>query len=240
MPRVFTRLLTLLCLHILCLSTPVSADGNTVDKVYHPYVSVMEKEVELRSVYQSDADPSLNGLQAHRLGFGYAFTENWFSEIYLVGEKTATDDFDTNKVEFEAKLQLTEQGEYAADWGLLFEIGRDFENNIGEFAAALLVEKEWGRWVGALNLFLEYELREELANEFETRLASQLRYRFSRYIEPAIELYQGEDTTALGPAIMGDLRLGIAKKLHWELGIMFGLRDSTPEQTLRALLEYEF
>ena len=239
--RHFTKILsTLLFADTLCLSIPVSADGNNVDKVYHPYVSAMEKEVEFRSIYQRDNDPSLNGLQAHRLGLGYSFTEDWFTEIYLVGEKTLTDEFDTNKVEIEAKLQLTEQGEYAADWGLLFEFGRDFENNIGEFTTALLGEKEFGRWVGALNLFLEYESREHLANEFETRLASQIRYRYSRHIEPAIEFYQGQDTTALGPAIMGDIRLGIAKKLHWEAGIMLGLRDSSPDQTFRALVEYEF
>lgn len=97
-----------------------------------------------------------------------------------------------------------------------------------------------GRWVGALNAFLEFEQRDELNNEMETSLAMQLRYRYSRLFEPALEFYQNQDTLAIGPAIMGNVRLGIAKKIHWEFGIILGLDNETPDQTVRALIEYEF
>jgi len=224
----------------LLFSSYAFADGNSVDKVYHPYVLPMETEVEWRSVIQKDNNPSLDNLQVHRLGIGRSFYENWFTEIYIIGEKTATDDFDTNKVELEAIVQLTEQGEYAADWGVLIEFARDFENNIGELAAGLLIEKEWGRLVGTLNLVAEYEWRESLNNEFETRASSQLRYRYNRLFEPAVELYTNQDTIALGPVIMGNIHAGIAKKIHWELGVIVGIDDSTPDKTYRVLIEYEF
>jgi len=226
---------------LISASRFVWADGNSVDKVYHPYVLPLETEVEWRAIFQSDKDESLDNQQVQRLGFGTSFIENWFTEIYIIGEKTGANDFNTSSVEIEAKVQLTEQGEYAADWGLLFELERNFDRNLLELAVGLLVEKEWGRWVGALNLFIEFERRDDkISNEIETISALQLRYRYSRLFEPALEFYTNQDTLALGPTIMGTARLGIAKKIHWELGVILGLDDRTPDQTIRALLEYEF
>ncbi len=225
---------------IFFLSTSVFADGNSIDKIYHPYILPMETEIEWRAIFQKDENASVDNQQLHRLGIGRSFFENWFTEIYLIGEKSSTEEFDLSAIEIEAKLQLTEQGEYAADWGVLFELERELDENVGELAAALIIEKEWRRWVGTLNFFIEYEWRKELNNEIETAIASQLRYRFSRLFEPAIELYQNQDTLAIGPVVMGNVRLGIAKKVHWELGVIFGLQSDTPDQTIRALLEYEF
>jgi hypothetical protein len=219
---------------------PVSADGNSIDKVYHPYVLPLETEIEWRMISQHDDDDALDNQQVHRLGIGSSFIENWFTEVYLIGEQTASEDFEVNSFELEAKVQLTEQGEYSADWGLLFELERNFKNNLLELATALLVEKEWGRWVGAGNAFIELEQRDDDKSEIETSLAMQLRYRYSRLFEPAVEFYTNQDTLAIGPAIMGDVRLGIAKKIHWEFGVILGLENNTPDQTIRALIEYEF
>ncbi len=224
----------------LCISTPAPADGNSVDKVYHPYVLPMETEIEWRAIFQNDDTEELDKQQQHRLGIGSSFIEYWFTEIYLIGEKSSTEEFDVNAIEIEAKVQLTEQGEYDADWGLLFELESEIDNSAGEIATALLVEKEWGRWVGALNFFIEYEWGDDINNEIETALATQLRYRFSRLFEPAVEFYTNQDTLAIGPAVMGNIRLGIAKKIHWEFGVIFGLQSNTPDQTVRALIEYEF
>lgn len=239
--RISSRILSsVIFFFTLGFTSLTSADGNSIDKVYHPYVLPLETEIEWRAISQHDDDAALDHRQKHRLGIGSSFVESWFTEIYLIGEKSSSEDFEINAVEIEAKVQLTEQGEYAADWGLLFELERDFDKNLSELAAGLLVEKEWGRWVGALNAFLEYEQRDELNNEMETSLAIQLRYRYSRLFEPALELYQNQDTLAIGPAIMGDVRLGIAKKIHWEFGVILGLENDTPDQTVRALIEYEF
>jgi len=218
----------------------VSADGNSVDKVYHPYVLPMETEIEWRAISQQDDDDAFDKQQIHRFGIGASFFDNWFTEIYLIDKKLSSDNFDINAVEIEAIVQLTEQGEYSADWGLLFEMERDFERNLFEIASALLVEKEWGRWVGALNVFIEFEQRQHQKSELEIILATQMRYRYSRLFEPAIEFYHNQDTLALGPTIMGNARLGIAKKIHWEFGVIFGLDSDTPDQTVRALIEYEF
>ena len=68
----------------------------------------------------------------------------------------------------------------------------------------------------------------------------QARYRYSPYLEPAIEFYAGENTRSLGPILMGDVKLGAGKKLHWEAGVIFGLNNKSSDNTWRFLTEYEF
>ena len=123
---------------ILCsLLSPICiADGNTVDKIYHPYVDALEQEIEWRAIYQDD-QPQGNDQsnektdrQLHRLSYGRAFGERWFGEIYLTGENSDDTSFKLEAYELEAKWQLTEQGEYWADWGILFELEKDAHESI--------------------------------------------------------------------------------------------------------------
>jgi hypothetical protein len=104
----------------------------------------------------------------------------------------------------------------------------------------VLVEKELGRWAATINLAAIYEWGDDVSNEWESQLASQLRYRYSRSFEPGIELYGGDNDKGLGPVALGDIRFSTGRKLHWEAGLIFGLDSDSPDQTLRALLEYEF
>lgn len=208
------------------------ADDLTIDKVYHPYVQPLEKEVEWRMV-------AADGDYLQRLGLGRSLNDRVFVEGYLLAAEEG-DTFRLEGYEIETRLQLTEQGEYAIDWGLLIELEKAHQENEWELASAILLEKQWGQWSGAANLLLEYEWGDEVKDEFETAVALQGRYRLSPEFEPAIEFYGGENTRALGPVAMGDVRLGAGKKLHWETGVLFGLSDKTPDAVLRLLAEYEF
>tara|TARA_R110002095_G_scaffold76427_4_gene65325 strand:+ start:1069 stop:1743 length:675 start_codon:yes stop_codon:yes gene_type:complete len=220
----------LLCFVLLPCST--LADSLSVDKVYHPYVQPLEREIEVRMV-------SADGEEFYRLGLGKSLSDKLFVEAYLIG-KDDNNHLSLNAYEIEAKWQLTEQGEYAVDWGLMFELERVLHDDTWEISTSLLMEKEWGKWVAAANLSLIAEWGNEINNEFETALALQTRYRYSRYIEPAIEFYSSESGQAIGPVVMGDIRLGNAKKLHWEVGSIFGLGYKGPDNTWRLLMEYEF
>lgn len=208
------------------------ADDLAVDKVYHPYVQPLEKEVEWRMV-------AADGDHLQRLGIGRSLNDRVFVEGYLLAAEEG-DTFRLEGYELETRLQLTEQGEYAIDWGLLVELEKAHQENEWELASAILMEKQWGRWSGAANLWLEYEWGDDIKDEFETAVALQGRYRLSPQFEPAIEFYGGENTRALGPVAMGDVRFGGGKKLHWETGVLFGLSKKTPDAVLRLLAEYEF
>jgi hypothetical protein len=226
-------------LSFFCWHSSLQADGTVIDKIYDPYVTPLETEIEWRAISQHDDDKQYNELQLHRFGIGQSVSENVFIELYLIGEKKSDQEFTIAAYELEAKVQLTEQGEYSADWGLLFELEKEREENIWEIKTGLLSSRQWGRWVGTANLFAIYEWGDDIEDELEAQLSLQLRYRYSRRFEPAIEFYTGQNSHGVGPVITGIEKFGGAKKLHWELGLIFGINDS-PDQTWRALLEFEF
>lgn len=219
---------------LIILSTQLAhADGLGIDKVYHPYVQPLERELEWRMI-------SADGEQHYRLGLGQSVSDKLFLEAYLIGEDDNKSDFDVSELELEAKWQLTEQGEYDYDWGLLTELEYDKDDYDWEFSSGILVERQWGKFVGTANLFLSYEWGHTVKDELESSLASQLRYRYSSSLEPAVELYVSQETRAFGPVVLGDIKLPGRKKLHWETGAIFGLDSKTPDSTIRLLTEFEF
>ncbi|MEZ5491551.1 MAG: hypothetical protein R3F50_14715 [Gammaproteobacteria bacterium] len=214
---------------------------NGVDKVYHPYVQPLETEIEYRTVYHTDDDPLEDGVARHRFAIGRAVTDRIFVEGYLIGKETPLDDFRLDAWELETKVQLTEQGEFWADWGVLFEFERERSESITELGVALLMEKQISSTlIGTVNFGTEYEFGSDIDNEFDFDVAAQLRYRFSERFEPGLEFYSDEITSAAGPVFQGVERFGVARKLFWELGALFPLNDTTPDTTIRFMLEFEF
>lgn len=224
------KLYSLISLFGIGLATVVHADGLAIDKVYHPYVQALEREFEWRMI-------SADGEQKHRLGIGQSISDRLFVEGYLI---VSNNESSIDAYEAEAKWQLTEQGEYAVDWGVIVELEKDRYDNNWELASGLLMEKEWGAWTGTANLWAIYEWGDTIQSDLESSLALQARYRYSRYFEPALEFYSGQNTRGIGPAIMGDLKFSAGKKLHWEVGNIIGIDSTTPDNTWRFLTEFEF
>ncbi len=218
---------------MFCVVNAVSADGLAIDKVYHPYVQALEREVEWRMI-------SADGEQKQRFGLGMSWSDRLFTEVYIITNESNNKDLDVSAYELEALYQLTEQGEYSADWGLIVELERERHAENWEAVVGLISEKEFGRWVGTANLKAIYEWGDTIKDELESSLAMQLRYRYSRYLEPAVELYTGQNTRGFGPVIQGDVKLKGRKKLHWEAGAIFAFDSKTPDKTWRLLTEFEF
>ena len=216
------------------------ADGNTIDKIYHPYVDALEQEIEFRSVFQDKTGGLDNPRRLDQLSFGRSFGERWFAEVYLIGEKPRSGGYKLEAVELELKRQLTEQGEFWADWGMLFELEKEIQDDVQEVSVGLFIEKEFGRFSGTANLFLIQEWGSDINDELETAISLQARYRYSRFFEPALEYYQGQDNAGLGPVILGTANFGAGQSLHWEAGVIFGTDSKSADNTFRFLLEYEF
>jgi hypothetical protein len=239
LPTLHLPLITALVASLFA-SVNTNADGVIIDKVYHPYVEPLEKEFEWRVSAQDNQPERPNNIQLHRFAYGQSINDYWFVEAYIIGEKSSNDGFEIEAYELETKWQLTEQGEFWADYGLLFELEKEAHEDIWEFATGLLIEKEWGNWSNTANLIISQEWGGDISDELETSLALQSRYRYSRSFEPAIEVYVGEDTQAIGPAFLGQIRLDTKHQIKWEAGILFGLDEKSPNNTLRIMLEYEF
>jgi len=225
---------------LLLIPCELFADGIVVDKVYHPYVDALETELEFRSVIQDRQKGLQTPAQIHQLSIGRAIGSRFFAEVYAIGAKSRQGTFELEAWETELKWQLTEQGEFAVDWGLFFEYETEVQEDIQELTAGILAEKEFGRWSGTANFMVINEWGDDINDEFETALALQARYRKSRAFEPGIEFYAGQNTMALGPVIQGTYRMGVRKSLRWEAGVIFGLDSERPDTSYRFLIEFEF
>lgn len=234
-----TRILSVL----LAATASVTAlgDGSSIDKVYHPFVEQLEWELEWRLALENENPLTAEKRrQSHRFGLGKGISEYVFVELYLIGKGSADEDMTLEAYEVEVLWQLTEQGEYSLDYGLLFELERVRGEDIWEYSTGLLLEREFGRFSATANINLIYEWGDDIKDELETELAMQARHRLSPRLEPALELYLGEETSGLGPVLTGRERLGTNKALRWEAGIIFGLDSDSGDYTVRAVLEYEF
>lgn len=224
----------------LLLPTPGRSDGFAVDRIYQPYVQPYEREFELRALYLRDSDPAIDGAQVDRFGYGQALTDRWFAELYIIAADDPGETFAIEGYELELKWQLTEQGEYAADWGLLFELEKERNADIWEYSTTLLMEKEFGRWSATANVAVLREWGSDISNEWESEFAGQFRYRYTQEFEPNFALYLSEDTKGVGPGAQGRVKFSRGRGLHWQVGLIFGIDGASPDQSLRGLLEYEF
>ncbi len=216
-----------------------AADGVVVDKVYSPYVLPLEREVEWRFMSRK-SDESGNQL-GQRVGFGHSLTEYMTAEIYFIGERDEpSGDFGLSGYEFEMRLMLGDQGQYWADYGVLFEVEKQHNVDNWEVASGFLAEKEFGKSSLTVNLFLVYEWGQTLESEWETEARIKYRYRYKPAFQPAIELYAGEDYFGVGPALQGIYRIDGQQQLKYQLGFITELSQSGNDHILRFALEYEF
>jgi len=77
--------------------------------------------------------------------------------------------------------------------------------NNWELTYGVLMEKEFGRTSLTLNAFIIYERGETLSNEIETEFRLKYRYRYREQLQPAIEIYSGEDYLGIGLALWGSV-----------------------------------
>ncbi len=231
--RAFFSLVTFLLLS----AGQARADNFTVDKVYHPYVLPFEREFEWSLTSRQNDD---GNVLMQRFSFGHALSEFLILEAYVVGARDENEDFGVEGYELELRWMMTEQGQYWADWGTLFELEKQHNTDDWEVKAGLLTEKEFGQFSLTTNISVVYEWGETVANEWESEFKAKFRYRWLPEIQPGVEVYVAEDFIGVGPAFMGIKRYDRQKQLKWELGFIAGLNGDSKDHTLRMSLEYEF
>jgi len=225
----------------LALCTKLAwADGRVVDKVYHPYVNALEREFEYRYFYQRQADHPNNNAMGQKLGYGFSVSDRMALELYLNAERIHPDDYRLSGYEAELRWMLTEQGQYSADWGLLFELERQNNDDNHEFTTGVLVEKEFGPTSLTVNALFVYEWGQTLKDEVESEFRAQYRYRYLPALQPSIELYSGEQYKGAGPGFMGVHKFSTMQQLKWEAAVVFAIDNDTVDKTIRFALEFEF
>ncbi len=207
--------------------------------VYSPIVEGGETEIEVMMDYVSDSSSPDNGTQIFYFEVAHGVHDRWMTELLIEYVDTNSSSMQASAVEWENVFQLTEQGQYFADFGLFLEFERSLQNNTAdEIVAGLLVEKEFGKLTGVLNLLAEKEYGENAESAVEGFGSAQLRWRYAPTLEPTLEVYSSEYNTRIGTLINGKLAAG-HNKFGYSLGMLWGADNDTPD-TFRAMIEYEF
>ena len=219
------------------LSSTTFADGSSIGKIYLPYVQPLEKEFEYLQLFENKNREQSKNIKKHTLGYGVAVSDRFFLEGSLNYIEQAS--IKLESYELEAIYQLTEQGEYNSDWGLLMALEKANGRNNWEAAIGVLNNKSWRHWQLNTNVLMEYEWGNNIRDEVEVAFSAQGKFRYRPEFEPGIEIFAGEDTLAAGPAFGGVIRGYSNHKLFWQLAALFG-RQGSPAKTLKLQLEYEF
>jgi high-affinity iron transporter len=235
---------------LLAVSLSAHSPRTSADHVvYSPLVEQGEKAIELRGHYDFDGSDTLDGGQQYKAEFEWSPVARWRTELLAKFEQEPGGNLDTTEIAWENVFQLTEQGQYWADFGAIVEYAHSLEDGGHDaLELGLLAQKDVGRHEARVNLMFERELTGGADTELE--YAWQYRYRFREGFEPGLEMYGGlgeiGDTGAfndheqqLGPAMFGKLRTANGA-FKYEAGLLFGLNAETPDTTFRFLLEYEF
>jgi FTR1 family protein len=233
----------------LVVSMPQSAEAAPF-KVYSPRVVKGENEIEYRGFHDFDKNDSRDGGETHVFAVGRGFTDYWFSELYSIYAKQPGAYFKHEAIEWENLFQLTEQGKYWADFGLLTEY-QSTDHGPGEIALAPIIEKTIDRWVGTLNLFFERQIGSEAGPGTIFAYAARVKYLLNSRFEPAIEAFgepgrinhaggfNGQEHW-VGPAFYGAVRLSGTHKLAYSAAYLFGATSVSSDNRAILRLEYEF
>jgi len=219
-------------------------------KVYSPRVVKGENEIEYRGYHDTDKNDALDAGEAHNFAIGRGFTDYWFSELYSVYAKDPGTSFKHESFEWENLFQLSEQGKYWADFGLLTEY-ESTDHGPNEIAVGPIIEKTVDRWVGTVNLFLERQVGSDAESGTTFAYAARLKYLLHPQFEPAVEFFGqpgrinrfgsfNRQEHWAGPAFYGQIGLGGTSKLLYSAAYLLGETSQSSDNRAILRLEYEF
>jgi high-affinity iron transporter len=232
------------------LSALTPSPARAAHVIYSPIVEEGEVALEFRGHRDFDSADDRDGAEQHKLALEYAPTARWNTEIFGEWEKEPGESLEATEIAWENIFQLTEQGKYWADFGLLAEYAHSLEDG-GHDALELgvLAEKQFEHSVTTVNVLAEREFEDGAKAEME--YAVRWRYRLGRAFEPGVEVHGefgewGEFGRAkdhrhqAGPAAAGEFGGGGHGAFKYEAALLFGLTHDAPDTTVRLQLEYEF
>jgi hypothetical protein len=244
---------------VLLASLRAHADFHVVS----PYeIDLGELEFEHNGSDSVDHRAGIGGQQSYTIELGTGLTSWWHSEIELGFDNDPGNSQPTllTQLVTENMFQVTEPGEYFADFGLYVEYGQSMTH--GSFAGSNeltfgpVIAKDIGRTTHTVNLFLTRQLGpDQSSSGLDFSYAWQSRWNLWEPLSPAIEIYGDAGTVGrfpgisqqqllLGPVAVGllklnDLGLGHAGTIKYEIGWLFGATQATPTGTLRWRVELE-
>jgi hypothetical protein len=224
-------------------------------KVFSPLVEQGEFEYEHNGDVTFDRNPYKGNEKSFTNELAYGFTSWWEPELELETDHQPApgEHMRFTQLTLENTVQLTEAGEYWANFGFFGEYGQSLRHDqANETTFGPIIQKEWGQTVHTLNLFLEKELgsAQDPGAGYQVHYAWQSKWRLSESFEPGFEVYgapgridrfsgfQDQELRA-GPVVYGLIRsLGLGE-LRYQVGYLTGLTNGTAASTIRWQFEWE-
>lgn len=225
--------------------------------VYSPYVEEGEYEIETFFNQTVAGKSAVNGQGSYAGTLGYGINSWWKTEVEATwsrnsGGTTAFGEVQYDAIASENIFQVTEPGEYWLDAALFAEA--EFVKQNGDhnnFTVGPIFAKEFGPNLTTLNLLFNQQFGSGASNGQSLDFRAQSVWRVTPLFAPGVEAYwhpgklanfNGFNTQGLiaGPAVTGGVSLGQSIKLKYEIGYLFGLTNTSPNGTVRGLLELEW
>ena len=231
-----------------CLALPAPARAGFV--IYSPVVEGGEYAFEERSMRAFDSTPARAGAEEHKLEFEHAPTTFWLAEGLMTVERDPGGGRRVTELSAESVFELTPQGKYRVDTGLLVEYAHRLARGERDpLEIGLLAETAVGRAILTGNLTAEGPVTD--AGHAQLSGALRARWRLDERFEPGVEWFGelGEPVRfgspaghrqQLGPSAYGRLRMRGHRALLYQAAWVFGLTGASPDSTARLQLEYEF
>ena len=231
--------------------TSVPAFAGPADYVYEPTVEYGEREIDFKAGASNLRDGT--NANARSIGFGWGVTPHWFTEVYAKWHKDPAEGSGFDAYEWENKFQLTETGKYPVDVGVILEIERPknraagYEVRWGPLFQAEITDKVQAN----VNLLFQKNVKTEEPAPAQMQYQWQVKYRYREQFEFGAQGFgemgpwnhwapSSEQAHIAGPAIFGKLRVGPKQVIRYNAGVLFGLNNGAPRNTVRVQAEYEF
>lgn len=219
-----------------------------------------ELEFEHNGSASFHRNPDLSGAQSHTIEIGTGLTPWWHSEIEFGFDREPGFNAPTllTQIVTENMFQLTQPGQYFADFGFYIEYGQSVTTGKhagpNQLTFGPAIAKDIGRTTTTVNLFFTRQLGpNQTSQRLNFTYAWQTRWNIWQPLSPAIEIYGNagpvgampkfsQQQLLIGPVGVGSLRfeqlgLGKAGKLKYEIGWLFGTTSASPQGVLRWRLE---
>lgn len=219
-------------------------------KVYAPTVVKGETELEMRAFNSWSTGPLSGARRAVKFAAGHSFTNWWATEVYAEAEQAPTESLKLEDFEWENRFQLTPQGKYWADVGLINEneIPR-YANDPYRISFGPSFGKDFGYFSARLNLLAAHEYGTHARHGIELDYRARIEYRWRRALSPVVEAYgepvgwtgrYGPSRQQVGVGLVGQITTGPGRDLRYGLVALYGTTTAASRETLVARLEYEF
>lgn len=219
-----------------------------------------ELEFEHNGSASFHRNPDLSGAQSHTIEIGGGVTPWWNTEIEFGFDREPGFNQPTllTQIVTENRFQLTQPGQYFADFGFYIEYGQSVTTGKhagpNQVTFGPIIGKDIGRTTSILNLFFTRQLGpNQTSQRLNFTYAWQTRWNLWQPLSPAIEIYGNagplganprfsQQQLLIGPVAIGSLRfeqlgLGKAGKVKYEVGWLFGATSPSPQGVLRWRLE---